>query len=185
MDKIFGPEENRAKLLQTSYSHTEHDESIGKIDQLVSHWSDLRQESVEKQAKAKAERDQFLKEFQDLTQAVIRPTMEAAVARLQRDGGDGMIEERQEDVFHRERLTLWMSLQGQIAGSPRQDLNPYLQLGVDAGNLRIDVWEGDMWERQGSSRATTPWHLHEVTPETVTKRILDILRRAGTHGVAA
>jgi hypothetical protein len=76
-----------------------------------------------------------------------------------------------------------MSMEGEIAGSPRQDLNPFLQLDADLANRRIDVWEGDMVENQGTSRATSPWDLSEVTPDSVMERIVDILRRAGTHGV--
>jgi hypothetical protein len=40
-----------------------------------------------------------------------------------------------------------------------------------------------MVENQGTSRATSPWDLSEVTPDSVMERIVDILRRAGTHGV--
>ena len=84
--------------------------------------------------------------------------------------------------MHRPRLILWMSLKGKITGTPRQDLNPYLQLDVDVEHRRIDVWEGDMWEREGTSRATSPWQLDEITSETVTERVVSILERAAGHG---
>ena len=74
-------------------------------------------------------------------------------------------------------------MKGEIAGSPRQDLNPFLQLDADPVQRQIDVWEGDMVENQGTSRATSPWALSEVTEEAVMGRIVAILRRAGTHGV--
>jgi hypothetical protein len=58
-----------------------------------------------------------------------------------------------------------------------------LQLDADLVHRRIDVWEGDMVENQGTSWAPSPWALSDVTPESVTDKIVDILRRAGTHGV--
>ena len=75
-------------------------------------------------------------------------------------------------------------MEGEVAGSPRQDRNPFLQLDADLVHRRIDVWEGDMVENQGTGRATSPWALSEVTPENVMEKIVDILRRGGTHGVA-
>lgn len=160
-------------------------DSVAEIDQIVGHWTDLRQEGVEQQAQAEAERHQFLENFRTISDSVIRPAMQAAADRLGKDGGGGLIEEREEDPMHRPRIILWMSLEGDIAGTPRQDLNPYLQLDADVGLRRIDVWEGDMWEKEGASRATSPLELGDVSTESVTTRILDILRRAATHGVPA
>jgi hypothetical protein len=93
------------------------------------------------------------------------------------------LEERHLDTLHKPRVTPWMSTQGEVA-NPRQDLNPFLQLDADVANRRINVWEGDMVENQGTSRPTSPWVLSEVTRESTMERILDVLRRAGTHGVA-
>jgi hypothetical protein len=160
-------------------------DSVAEIDQIVGHWTDLRHEGIERQAEAEAERRQFLENFRTISDSVIRPAMQAAVDRLGKDGGGGLIVEREEYPMHRPRIVLWMSLDGDIAGTPRQDLNPYLQLDADVGRRRIDVWEGDMWEKEGASRATTPLELGDVSTESVTKRILDILRRAATHGVPA
>ena len=131
---------------------------------------------------ARSKSNNFLKEFEDLTDTVIRPTMEMAVERLRTDGGDGLIEEHHLDALHKPRVTLWMSMQGEVA-SPRQDLNPFLQLDADVANRRITVWEGDMVKNQGTSRATSPWTPSEVTPESIMDRIVGVLRRAGTHGV--
>jgi len=160
-------------------------DSVADIDHIVGHWTDLRREGVERQVEAEAERHQFLENFRAITDSVIRPAMQAAVDRLGKDGGGGLIEERGEAPMHRPRIILWMSLDGNIAGTPRQDLNPYLQLDADVGRRRIDVWEGDMWEKEGASRATSPLELGDVSTESVTTRILDILRRAATHGVPA
>jgi hypothetical protein len=166
-------------------SETETEPTVVEIDQIVGHWVDLRHQGAERVAQAEAERDKVLEDFRAITDSVIRPAMQAAVDRLGKDGGGGLIQERTDDPTHRPRVTLWMSLQGDIAGTPRQDLNPYLQLDADAGHRRIDVWEGDMWEKQGTSRATSPWELSDVCTDSVTERILGILRRAATHGVAA
>ena len=162
---------------------TDSGNTVVEIDQIVGHWSALRQAGVEKEILAEGERNQFLTDFRGITDSVIRPAMQAAVDRLGKDGGGGLIEERKEDLMHRPRITLWMSLDDAITGTPRQDLNPYLQVDANVGQRRIDVWEGDMWEKEGNSRATAPWELSEVSNESVTKRILDILRRAATHGV--
>jgi hypothetical protein len=160
-------------------------DSVAEIDHIVGHWTDLRQEGLEQQAQAEAERHQFLEDFRTITDSVIRPAMQAAADRLAKDGGGGLIEEREETPMHRPRIILWMSLDGDIAGTPRQDLNPYLQLDADVGRRRIDVWEGDVWVKEGASRATSPLRLGDVSTESVTTRILDILRRAATHGVPA
>jgi len=101
---------------------------------------------------------------------VIRPTMEAIVQRLQEDGGHGAIWERDSEAMHRPRVILWMSVKGKISGPPRQDGNPYLQLDVDMAQRRIDVWEGDMWENSGVSRATAPWDLGTSPPRRSTGR---------------
>lgn len=159
------------------------EDPLREIDQIVGHWSDLRQESADGQAHAEIERAHFLQEFQAITSSVIRPTMDKAIERLRKDGGGGLIEEHALDSLHKPRVTLWMSMEGEIEGSPRQDLNPFLQLDADLVHRRIDVWEGDMVGNQGTSRAGSPWALSEVTPENVMERIVDILRRAGTHGV--
>jgi hypothetical protein len=161
------------------------EEAVGleEIDQVLKSWSDQRQAFAARQAEIEATRLLFVRQAAEIADHVIRPAMEAALARLARDGGGGRIEERPGDDTHSLRLILWMSLEGDIAGAPRQDLNPYLQLDIDVATRRIDVWEGDVWEKQGSSRATSPWQLSEITAESVTHRVIDILRRAAGHDV--
>ncbi len=164
-------------------SHSSVNEgSLRKIDEIVHHWSHLRQGSADEKVNVEIEREHFLREFQEVVNSVIRPTMEMAIERLRTDGGDGIIEEHHPDILHKPRVTLWMSMQGGVE-RPRQDLNPFLQLDADVANKRINVWEGDMVENQGTSRATSPLALSEVTPESIMDRIVGVLRRAGTHGV--
>jgi hypothetical protein len=158
---------------------------LEEIDQVLKSWSDQRHAFATRQAESEATRRLFVRQAAEIADHVIRPAMEAALARLARDGGGGRIEERPGDDTHSLRLVLWMSLDGDITGAPRQDLNPYLQLDIDVTTRRIDVREGDMWEKQGCSRATAPWQLSEITAESVTNRVVDILQRAAGHDVRA
>jgi hypothetical protein len=164
---------------------TENGDSMIEIDEIVDRWSNLRHEAAEREAQAEVEREQFLQAFQNITRAVVRPAMEMAIERLRTDGGGGFIEQHEVDILHKPRVTLWMSMEGEISGSPRQDLNPFLQLDADAVHRRIDVWEGDMVDKSGSSAAAAPWDLSEVSSDGVIERIIGILRRAATHGVSA
>ena len=160
------------------------DSSLIEIDGIVDQWSHLRQEAAEERVRTENEIEQFFHEFQHLTISVIRPTMERAIERLRKDGGDGLIEEGNLNVLHRPRVVLWMSMEGEIAAHPRQDLNPFLRFDADAVHRCIDVWEGDMVAREGTSRPTAPLAMSDVTSEAVMERIVEVLRRAGTHGVA-
>lgn len=161
---------------------TEEDPLI-EIDKIVDRWSHLRQETVDERARAEIETEHFLGKFQAITKSVIRPTMETAIERLRKDGGDGLIEEGSLNVLHKPRVVLWMSMEGEIVGRPRQDLNPFLRFDADTVHGRIDVWEGDMVARQGTSRPMSPLSMSDVTSESVMERIVEVLRRAGTHGV--
>src|SRR5262249_26920616 len=53
----------------------------------------------------------------------VRPAMRAVLQRLQRLGGDGLVEEHPggEARFRKPGLALWMSLKDKIAGKPRPD----------------------------------------------------------------
>ncbi len=163
---------------------TENGDSVIEIDEIVDHWSHLRHEAAEREVQAEVERKQFLRAFENITRDVIRPAMERAIERLREDGGGGFIEQHEVDILHKPRVVMWMSLEGEISGSPRQDLNPFLQLDADVASRQIDVWEGDMVDKKGSSRATAHWDLSEVSSDGVIERIISILRRAATHGVS-
>lgn len=173
-----------ALLMQATYS-TESEETDAAIDHIVGHWTELRHEKSTKEARVEAEREQFLEDFRKLDESIIQPAMEATLKELRKDGGGGRIDVRQEDLMHRPRVTLWMSLEGEIRGVPHQDKNPYLQLDADVAHRQVAVWEGDMWMKEGVSRDTAPFKMDEVTTESVTERILGILQRAATHGITA
>jgi hypothetical protein len=154
-----------------------------EIDEALTVWSSRERAFVEREAAAKVEREKFLRDFEELSKSVIKPTMESVIERLRRDGGDGAIEERRWDAFHTPRVILWMSLEGEISDKPGQDRNPFLQLDADVAHRQVNVWEGDMWERQGLSRVTSPWKLNEISPASVTERIAGILQRAAQNGL--
>jgi hypothetical protein len=155
--------------------------ALGEIDVALEAWSARRHAAAVRQAGLTAERDQFELDAATALEGVIKPAMQAAADRLAHDGGGGRVEGRPSGEHHGRRVVLWMSLEGEVADPPHQDHNPYLQLDFDVANRRVDVWEGDMWEKQGSSRATEPWTLRQITPEFVTEHIIAIVRRAVSH----
>ena len=155
---------------------------LAEVDQILSDWSSQRLAFAQRQADSRAARQQFEHDADVLTQTVIRPAFDDLAARLNNDGGGGRVDERPSDGRHTYRLTLWMSLDVSVT-EPRQDRNPYLQLDLDVPNQRFNVWEGDMWEKQGSSRGSTPWQLSQITTEAVAHRAIAILRRAASHDV--
>ena len=156
-------------------------DSVGGIDRILGEWTDREEEFAKKADEAKAGREEFLDRFRDVMGCVIKPAMEAIVQRLEEDGGDGAIWEGDSEAMHRPRVILWMSLKGKMSNSPRQDRNPYLQLDLDMARHQIDVWEGDMWENTGVSRATDPWDLRDITPEKINRAVMGILDRATNH----
>jgi hypothetical protein len=142
------------------------EDSLSEIDQIVDQWSHLGQESADERAHAEIERAHFLQEFQVITSSVMRPTMEMAIERLRKDGGGGLIEEHGLNVLHKPRVTLWMSMEGAIAGSPRQDLTPFCN--------STPTWciDGSMSGRVTWSRIRAPavHHLHGRRPRSHRKR---------------
>jgi hypothetical protein len=163
-----------------------HDEaSLVPIDDLMGLWSSRQREFTEYQAQMRTERAAFIRDASEIMRRIVHPALEDFVERLTRDGGGGHLEERPCDTHHAFRLTLWMSLDGEVGTPAHQDGNPYLQLDVDVANRQIKVWEGDMWQKQGCSRAVDPWRLDRITAQTVTDQAIAILRRAASHDIVA
>jgi hypothetical protein len=104
----------------------ESEETDVAIDHIVDDWTELRDEKSRKEAQAQTERQRFLDDFRKLDESMIQPAMEATLKELRKDGGGGRIDVREEDLMHRPRVTLWMSLEGEIKGSPHQDKYPLL-----------------------------------------------------------
>lgn len=156
-------------------------DSVAEIDGIVGAWSERRSEEAERNAQAAAEREQFVSDFMRISDSVIRPTMQSAADRLEKDGGGGLVETHQADATHGPRIVLWMSLEGSISGEPREDHNPYLRLDADIPHRSVAVWEGDMWQNKGASGPSMPLVLSDITSESVTELVLGILRRATSH----
>ena len=157
------------------------EDSGAVIDEILDHWAGRERKWAEERLETKTARERFLQDFKEISQNTIKPAMEAVVQRLEKDGGGGIVWDGESRTTHRPRLILWMSLEGEITGTPRQDRNPYLQLDANVIYRRIDVWEGDMWEKLGTSRATSPWELSQISSESITERIMGILEQAASH----
>ena len=161
---------------------------LAEIDSLMQKRVDEERKSTARGAQLLADRSEFSALFDTVCDEQVRPSMEAVIDRLRRNGGGGTIEELPEDEGrHRgHRLTLWMSLEGEISGSPRQDRHPYLQLDADVDKRTVSVSEGDMWQGSGGNRSgrAAEWHLSEITPQLVTAEAVAILRRSARPGGA-
>jgi len=155
---------------------------LEEIDQLMQKRLEDEQRSADRSAEITKERSQFSEEFSKVCDAHVRPVMEAILERLRRSGGGGVIEERPEDLARMQdhRFILWMSLEGEIVGTPRLDRHPYLQLDADVAKRAVTVSEGDMWAGHGGNRSgpVTEWQLSEISTTKVTEEILAILRRS-------
>jgi hypothetical protein len=173
----------RAVAADRSSSPAANPDPYREIDEALAVWSSRERAFAEREAAERVEREKFLRDFEELAKSVIRPTMESVIERLRRDGGDGAIEERRSDAFHTPRIILWVSLEGEISAKPQQDRNPFLQLDADVAHREVNVWEGDMWERQGISRATSPWKMTEISSASLTERAVGILQRAAQNGL--
>jgi len=153
---------------------------LAEIDRLMQKRSIDEQRSTERSARLSADRSAFSAEFARVCENVIRPAMGAILERLRRNGGGGVIEERPEGSDRSaHRLIIWMSLDGEIDGKPREDRHPYLRLDADVDKRSVALSEGDMWQgRGGRSGKTGEWQLSDITASLVIREALDILRRS-------
>jgi hypothetical protein len=158
------------------------DDPLAEIDRLMQARLDDERRAADDRARLAADRSEFSTDFESVCEAQVRPPMEAIIERLRRNGGGGLITERPEDRSrdYTHRLTLWMSLSGEIAGAPRQDRHPYLQLDADVDKRVVLVSAGDMWEGHGGNHTgrVGEWQLSEIDAALVTEEVLAILRRS-------
>ena len=149
---------------------------------------EAEEEAAQKTARVFAERSEFAAQFTAACDDHVRPPMEAILERLRVDGGDGVIVERPEDLAARRwhRLTLWMSINGPISGTPWPDRYPYLQLDADVDRRAVKVSEGDMWLGHGGNRSgpVATWRLSEMTADAVTDAAIATLGRSAGQGGA-
>ncbi|MDQ6837717.1 MAG: hypothetical protein M3137_05085 [Actinomycetota bacterium] len=160
----------------------ERGDPLAEIDRIMGMMLAEDQQAVEETARLSAERSEFAIEFTRACKQHVRPPMDAIIGRLRDNGGGGVIVERPEDLssHHWHRLTLWMSLSGEIAGTPRPDRHPFLQLDADVNKRAVRVSEGDMWRGHGGNRSgpAGQWTLAEMTADLVGRTAVDILRRS-------
>jgi hypothetical protein len=157
-------------------------DGLGEIDRLMEKRHVDDRQSADRSARRLADRSEFSVAFAKVCQDQVRPAMEAVAARLRQNGGGGLIEERPANLRldQDHRLTLWMSLSGEVADPARPDRNPYLQLDADTSRRVVAVSEGDMWEGSGGNRSgkVADWQLGDLSGPRVTGELLPILRRA-------
>ncbi len=155
---------------------------LDQVDRILEEYAQSVLLQAEETAQLQADQDAFLESFSARCEDEVRPAMESVVARLRKNGGGGVIKYERNGGAGRTtpRLTLWMSLQGELTGSPRQDRHPYLQFDADTKTRKVKVSAGDMWEGGGShfSGPLGLRALNTVTSETVIQGALEILRRA-------
>ena len=153
------------------------EDPLGAIDGLLVTYREQEASRESFRRAQDAERERFVRDARHAVEAIVKPALWAVGRRLQRDGGDGFIVERAAEGRRSQRITLWMSPEGPVADPPRVDRCPYLQIDVDVASRSLKVWEGDMWNRRGASRATDPFTLETLTADGVKRRAVEVLRR--------
>lgn len=155
---------------------------LAEIDAILADLGERERRSAVEASAAEDEEKVFISAFQTMCRVEARPAMETVLERLRRDGGGGRIEEHPggEARVATPRLTLWMSLQGEIRGSPRVDRHPYLQLDADMKERNTRVSEGDMWGGNGSGRSgrTSSWELADIDYDRILRELVAIIARS-------
>jgi hypothetical protein len=160
-------------------------DALADIDVIMRGRDRRLHDAIARSAHDEAVRAAFLAEFTEICGREIRPAAQAVIEKLQQNGGGGEIDTGHGvSVPHPSdpRLTVWLSLAGEIVGHPRPDRHPYLQLDAESGGQTVLVSEGDMWQGHGGNRSGRigQWQLLEITSELVTAHLLAIIRRAAT-----
>ena len=153
------------------------EDPLSAVDVLLVTYREQEASRESLQLSQDAERERFVREARDAVETIVKPALWAVANRLQRDGGDGFVTERAAEGRRSQRITLWMSPEGPVADPPRVDRFPCLQIDVDVATRSLKVWEGDMWNSRGASRATDPLTLETLTADGVERRAVDVLRR--------
>ena len=156
--------------------------NLSAIDDLLAVYARQREAQAAHTKAVLLERHRFVLATACTIERVVKPALGDVAERLNNHGGGGLLEERAATGRHGQRVTLWMSLDGAVV-APRIDRHPYLQLDVDVLSRKVTVWEGDMWNKAGSSRRTEPFTLEQLTTEAITKRAIGILRRTVSRGI--
>lgn len=174
---FLGPHPAAVEKWAQAHDPATVEDPLGVLDVLLATYRKQESSRESLQRAQDAERERFVREAHHALETVVKPALWAIARRLQRDGGDGVIAERAAEGRRHQRITLWMSPEGPVADPPRVDRFPYLQIDLDVPSRSLKVWEGDMWERRGASRAADPFTLKTLTPHEVKRRAVDVMRR--------
>lgn len=127
-------------------------------------------------------RQQFLDDFDTTCREIVRPVMQEVRERLQHNGGGALIDGRPGDngPESNPRLTMWMSLDGDILEGPRPEQHSYLRFEADVSHHEVHISEPDRMSGVGYAYRDLErtWQLSEVTRDLVARELLAILQRA-------
>ena len=157
------------------------EDRLATVDALLATYRDQQSAAASLRRELDAERETFVDEAHHALEYIAKPALWAIAQRLLTDGGGGMVVEQAAESKRGQRLTLWMSLEGQVASPPRVDRYPYLRIDVDVPGRVLTVWEGDMWNGRGASRSAQPFTLETLTTDEVERRAIGIIRRVVVH----
>jgi hypothetical protein len=158
------------------------------IDKILREHSSAVRAVTEQVTELQVEQRAFLDGFAAKCENELVPTMQAVVVRLAQNGGGGLVDyvPLGGRASGRPTLTLWMSLDGEVTGIPNYDRLPFLELVAHARPMKVEVSEGDIWEKgdawvsvgSHSRGIVGAWDLEHVTSEAVIDEVSAILARA-------
>jgi hypothetical protein len=164
------------------------EDPLDQIGQIVSDHASILREITERATQLEVHQRAFVEEFTKKCEADIIPAMEAILTRLRAGGGGGAVEyEPRGGISSRyPRITIWLSLEGEVRGNPSQDRVPYLQLDANPRPMKVEISEGDIWQSgptwkdPGKHRAgfVGVWDLEELTQTAIIEEVRGILERA-------
>jgi hypothetical protein len=138
---------------------------------------------AERAAHERDARQQFFDDFETTCDQIVRPVMQEVRERLQRNGGGAIIDGRAggDGPVLNPRLTMWMSLDGDILDGPQPEQHPRLQFEADVTRTQVHISESGTRSSAGSDNADLKltWQLSEVTRDRVARELLAILQRFG------
>jgi hypothetical protein len=124
---------------------------------------------------------EFLEQFSRSCETEVRPVMEAVATRLSIYGGGGMVEMRRggDPRSRSPRLTMWLSLQEEIIGTPSPERHACLSIEANADRRNISI-TSSFGSPEAREDQITTWQLADLTQENVTKELTEIIRRLVT-----
>lgn len=100
------------------------EDRLATVDALLATYRDQQSAAASLRRELDAERETFVDEAHHALEYIAKPALWAIAQRLLTDGGGGMVVEQAAESKHGQRLTLWMSLEGQVASPPASTAIP-------------------------------------------------------------